>query len=362
MNARTVTLTSVVPEGLPGPEHFSIVETPAPTEDSLVEGDLLLQVMVMSADPYLRPGIKSGEVPRPMSGFVAGRVVTSRKQGWESGDFFGASLPFSTFQVLSAEAAAKTVMWKLTGKVTEETISHGIGVLGMPGSTAYGGLIDVLRPTKAAEASAEGSAAAASPPTSPEVIWVSGSAGAVGSMVGQLAKNVFGCTVIGSCGGPAKCALVKEKFGFDEVVDYKAVEGGPSAEALTAALKKVAPDGIDMYFENVGGAHFEAAMASLRPHGRVALCGGISNYNKGEAVPERFFPMKMIYSFQRVEGFMCMPWLSGQKGKFLDDMSEWLQQGKIAVEETHFSGVDQWPLAFQSLFTGGNTGKVVVKV
>jgi NADPH-dependent curcumin reductase CurA len=130
-----------------------------------------------------------------------------------AGDFFGASLPFTTIQILTAEAGAKTVMWKLTGKVTESTIGHGIGVLGMPGSTAYGGLIDILRPK---EKGGE----------KPEVIWVSGAAGAVGSMVGQLAKQVYGCTVIGSCGGPAKCALVKDKFGFDHAVDYKAVGGG----------------------------------------------------------------------------------------------------------------------------------------
>jgi NADPH:quinone reductase len=162
-------------------------------------------------------------------------------QGWIAGDFFGASLPFTTVQVVTSEALAKTVMWKLTGRVTEATISHGVGVLGMPGATAYGGLIDVLRPAKQS--------------AKPEVIWVSGAAGAVGGMVGQLAKQVYGCTVVGSCGGADKCALIKDKFGFDHAVDYKALDGGPTTQALTAALKSVAPDGIDMYFDNVRHSH-----------------------------------------------------------------------------------------------------------
>lgn len=231
--ARTVTLTSFIPEGLPGPEHFTIVDSPAPTKFDVPEGGLLLRVDVMSADPYLRSGCKSetrgGAIPRPMIGFVAGHVLESKCEGWVSGDFFGASLPFTTVQLLHGEALANTRLWKLTGLVNRETVSLGIGVLGMPGSTAYGGLIDILRPVQSA--------------AKPEVIWVSGAAGAVGSMVGQLAKNCFGCTVIGSCGGPDKGALIKKKFGFDHAIDYKACA---NAEELGVMLKSVAPDGIDM--------------------------------------------------------------------------------------------------------------------
>lgn len=116
------------------------------------------------------------------------------------------------------------------------------------------------------------------------------------------------------------------------------------------------------YFDNVGGMHFEAAMGALRAHGRVAVCGGITHYCEGERQPERFFPTDMIYTFQRVEGFMCAPWLSGARGNFLGDMSRWLGEGKVVVEETRFSGIEQWPAAFRSLFTGANTGKVVVDV
>ena len=230
--AKTVTLTTLIPSGLPGPEHFSTVESTAPTADDLEEGGFLLKVFAMSADPYLRGGCKTGEVPRPMAGFVAGKVMASKSDKWAEGDLLGASLPFTDLQIVSAEAGAKTVMWKLNDHVTEATISHGVGVLGMPGSTAYGGFLDVLRP-KAGAAEAG----------SPETIWVSGAAGAVGSMVAQIAKNVHGCKVVGSCGGPAKVALCKEKFGMDEAIDYKLC---PDVTTLKAALKEAAPDGLDV--------------------------------------------------------------------------------------------------------------------
>jgi NADPH-dependent curcumin reductase CurA len=142
--------------------------------------------------------------------------------------------------------------WKLTGLIDENDIGLGIGILGMPGSTAYGGLIDVLRPNKG------------------ETIFISAASGAVGSLVGMIAKNIYECKVIGSVGGPEKCALVKEKFGFDHAIDYKKCN---SADELSAALKAVAPEGIDMYFENVGGMHFEVAFNSLRNGGRMAICG-----------------------------------------------------------------------------------------
>jgi len=240
-------------------------------------------------------------------------------------------------------------MWNLTPYISEAEISWGVGILGMPGSTAYGGLIDVLRP----ELPVEGGE------PKDQVIWVSGAAGAVGGYVGMIAKHVYNCTVVGSCGGDAKCAMIQEKFGFDHAVDYKTCE---DADALTAAIKEVAPEGIDMYFENVGGMHFEAAMRSLRVHGRVAVCGGISKYNDGERTPEKFFPTDMIYKFQRVEGFMCMPWLSGAKGQFLADCSTWMKDGKITVEETSYNGIESWSEGFAALFTGANTGKVVVRL
>jgi NADPH-dependent curcumin reductase CurA len=222
----------------------------------------------------------------------------------------------------------------------------------MPGSTAYGGLIDVLRPLKG------------------ETIFVSAAAGAVGGLVGQIAKNEYECKTVGSCGGPEKGKIILDKYGFDSHVDYKKAANG---DELSAMLKEAAPDGIDMYFENVGGMHFETAMSALRVKGRIAVCGCIANYNKkttgdsgqdspGGSVFNKINIGDMIYSFQRIEGFVCAPWLKGEKGNFLQDMSKWLKEGKIKVQETHHDGIEQWPAAFQSLFTGTNMGKVVVRL
>lgn len=214
--------------------------------------------------------------------------------------------------------------------------------MGMTGSTAYGGLLDILKPL------------------SGETIFVSAASGAVGGLVGMMAKNLFGCTVIGSCGGPLKCALIKEKYGFDHAIDYKTIS---DTAGMIAALKEVAPDGIDMYFENVGGMHFEAAFSSLRTNGRIAVCGEIANYNSKTPILSPISLMSMIYTQQRIEGFTCFPWLSGQKGNFSSDMSKWIKEGKIILPEEHFfEGIEQWPAAFVSLFKGENIGKVVVRI
>jgi len=369
MVARTVMLSALIPEGMPTREHFTIAESPAPVAENL--GDVLLQVLAMSADPYLRSGCKTGEVPRPMTGFCAGKVIASKNADWPVGSLMGVASAFSTLQVLSAKALSRTISWNLSDVITEEQISLGVGVLGMPGATAYGGLIDVLRP----KAPKEGEAG--------ETLFVSAAAGAVGGLVGQIAKTQYNCTVIGSCGGAAKNALIVEKYGFDKAIDYKSIDSSLPREeqraALVAKLREAAPKtnkgehgGIDMYFENVGGIHFEAAMETLNDHGRVAVCGAISEYNyggnglTGTAPKNEIKISTMIYSFQRIEGFVCMPWLSGARGTFLKHMSTWVKAGDIKVEETFFDGVEAWPDAFAALFKqskegGSNTGKVVVR-
>ena len=163
-----------------------------------------------------------------MEGFIAGKVLESNHAAWQAGNLFGAELPLTTMQAISARQLKKATIWKLTDYITEDQISLGVGILGMPGSTAYGGTVDVLRPKEG------------------ETIFVSAACGAVGSMVGQIAKNVYKCTVIGSCGDPNKCDLIKKKFGFDHAIDYKQCK---SKDDLLAALKTAAPDGIDMYWE-----------------------------------------------------------------------------------------------------------------
>lgn len=353
MESKAVHLVKYANEGIIGPENFEIRTTTVDIAESAIqEGDVVLKALVISPDPYLRGQIRekhlfSGapneiQLGDVLKGFVVVKVIVSKNAELPIGTVLGASLPYRTVQVVSAAALKSTVSWNLTSHVTDETASLGVGVLGMPGSTAYGGLLDVLRPNRG------------------EVLFVSGAAGAVGGLVGMLAKNLFGCTVIGSCGGPAKCKLITETYGFDFAIDYKSVS---NTDELITKLKAVAPDGIDMYFDNVGGMHFEAAFRSLRAKGRIAVCGGISEYDNATVKPVAFNPLQMIYSFQRVEGFVCFPWLAGLKGNFLADMATYLKEKKIPhVEETVFVGIESWTEAFRSLFTGGNTGKVVIKV
>lgn len=336
--AKTVVLKHNLDEGVPGPDDFTIESAPAPSAPA---DGLLIQALVFSADPYLRMGLKTGQ-KKPgaaMEGFIAGKVLESKHSDWKTGDLFGSSRPFTTVQAITADELKKTLIWKLTDHITEEQISLGIGVLGMPGATSYGGVVDVLQPKEG------------------ETVFISAASGAVGSVAGQLAKNVFKCKTIGSCGGPAKTELIQKKFGFDHAIDYKQLK---NKDDLVAALKAVAPEGINMYFENVGGMHFDAALASLQPHGRIAVCGSISTYNS--ATPERmcFEPMPVIYRRLRIEGFVSTDWLT--TASFLEPMSKWWKEGKIEVEETVHEGIEQWPTAFQSLFHGGNTGKVVVRV
>lgn len=338
--AKSVVLKVNVDEGFPGPEHFQIKTSPVPTE--VPSGGILVQCLVFSADPYLRNSVKSTS-KKPgdtMEGFVAGKVLESKSDKWKAGDLFGASLPFTTVQVVTAEALANTVSWSLTDHITEDQISLGIGVLGMPGATAWGGTCDILRPNKG------------------ETLFVSAATGAVGSLVGQIGKHVYGCKTIASAGGPDKGKLAKEMVDYDAVIDYKQAS---STEELVQLLKGAAPDGIDMYFENVGGMHFEAALATLRPGGRIAVCGCISSYSDAQPKPCAIHPMQLIYNQQRIEGFVCSAWLSGKKGTVMADMSKWWKEGKLKIKETYFDGVEKWPEAFQSLFTGANVGKVVVR-
>lgn len=346
VKCKSVVLLASLESGIPGPEHFRIDETEV-CVDKPKEGEVVVQVLCMSADPYLRGRIKAadggskdkirgGDV---MAGFVSGRVIASSNDKWTVGDLFGAHLPFSTVQIV--HNVDTTLMWKLTDLITEDHISYGVGILGMPGATAYGGLVDILRPLKG------------------ETIFISASSGAVGGLVGQMAKNIFECRVVGSCGGDRKCNLVKHVYGYDAVVDYKQVA---NTKELVAKLNELTPSGIDMYFENVGGMHFEAAMEVLRERGRVAVCGQISEYNKETPDLCAFNPMKMIYSNQRIEGFISTRWLSGKEGHFLRDMHQWLTEGKVKPEETFFAGIEEWPNAFQALFTGTNVGKVVVRI
>jgi NADPH-dependent curcumin reductase CurA len=342
--AKSILLVKPVQSGVPESSDFLFEESIVKLDD-LPEGGAIVQLLCISADPYLRSLMKDSSSfrNRIIRGFVSGKVLASKNPNWVAGDLIGSNLPFTTIQIVSSNELGNDVSRKLTGLLTEENISYGIGILGMPGSTAYGGLIHVLRPKK------------------DETLFISAASGAVGGLVGMLAKALYGCKVIGSCGGDEKCEILKNFYGFDHAIDYK--KAHDDKDELVKMIQEHAPDGIDMYFENVGGVHYEAALQLLKTHGRIAVCGAISEYNKEK--PENLHvPLwPCIYKRLRIEGFISTDFLSVDKSDFLKDMHKWLfVEKKVKALETFFDGIENWPLAFQSLFSGKNIGKVVVRV
>jgi NADPH-dependent curcumin reductase CurA len=214
-------------------------------------------------------------------------------------------------------------------------VSSALGVLGTTGFTAYVGLLDIGQPKAG------------------ETVFVSGAAGAVGSIAGQIAK-LKGCRVVGSAGSDEKVAWLRDELGFDAAFDYKGAD-------VREALKEAAPEGIHVYFDNVGGDHLEAALAALHPFGRVVSCGMISRYNDGSPVPGPSNLMFVVGKRLRIQGFIISDHFDRFK-QFATDMGGWLREGKVRDRETVVEGIENAPAAFMGLFSGENTGKMLVKV
>jgi NADPH-dependent curcumin reductase CurA len=289
----------------------------------------------MSVDPYMRGRMydRPSYVPpfalnEPLQGGAVGEVVASGDPGFAPGD-----LVMSMWGWREAFTAPAATLQKVD--------THGLppqallGVAGMPGMTAYVGLLKIA-------GAKEG-----------DTVFVSAAAGAVGAVVCQIAK-LKGCTVIGSAGGPEKTAFLKE-IGVDHAIDYRA------AGDLTAALAQAAPKGIDVYFDNVGGDHLEAAINAARPFARFAICGMISQYNATEPVPGPSNIINVVGKRLRIEGFIVSDHNDVQP-QFLADMAGWLSSGQLKARETIDQGIASAPGAFTKLFTGENFGKMLVKL
>ena len=318
------------PDGMPVKADFALKDVPLPALD---EGMVRVANRWLSVDPYMRGrmnDVKSYVPPfqldAPMDGGAVGEVVESRATGFAPGDLVLHMAGWRDEAVLPAAALNKLPALGVEPQAF-------LGTLGLTGGTAYFGLLD------AAEAK-EG-----------DIVFVSAAAGAVGSAVVQIAK-AKGMTVIGSARGPAKCEFVRS-LGADQVIDYKA---GPLLKQLAAA----APKGIDVYFDNVGGDHLDAAFALARQNARFAICGMIEGYNGGEPAAFRYI-MRVIAMRIRVQGFIYTDYL-GKLGGFYKDMGGWIASGQLTPRETIADGLEQAPDAFLGLFTGANTGKMLVKL
>ena len=323
------------PHGEPTPDDFRLVEL---ERHDPADGQIVVRMLAMSVDPYMRGRMNAGksyaaawEVGETMKGGAVGRVVDSRAPAVPEGALVLADAAWRDVAVLDARHVRG--LPELPGIPP----SYHLGVLGMPGLTAWVGLFRLA-------AFREG-----------DTVFVSGAAGAVGSLVGQFARLNGASAVIGSAGTPDKVRWLTDELGFTAAFDY---HDGPVAQQLKAA----APGGIDVFFDNVGGEHLEAAIGAFREFGRAALCGAISGYNATEAVPgPKNFSALMVSKRLAVTGLLVGDH-SDLRGEFAESGTGWIRSGELVVRETVREGLDDAVPAFLDLLRGANTGKMIVRL
>jgi len=315
------------PDGMPVPENFSLLEQKLEAGP----GELLIKNLYMSVDPAMRPPLTNGQtkLDEPMGGGAIGRVLESDHADYPVGTYVQHRFGFRTHVVSNGEGLQIV-------ETEGEALTTHLHVLGGTGFTAWGGLL-ITGELK------EG-----------ENVFVSAAAGAVGSVVGQIAK-IKNCRVAGSCGSDEKVEYLKNELGFDYAFNYK-------TSSIAKELHIGLPDGIDVYFENVGGAHLDAACGQMRPLGRIPVCGMISAYNNKGARSEGVTTLSnMIYNRVTMKGFVVYEF-AHMRDQFLSDMRQWISEGKMKYRETIMHGIDQAPDALIGLLHGENTGKMLVQL
>lgn len=330
-------LLNARPHGAPVPDNFRLAQSAVPAP---ADGEVLLRTLYLSLDPYMRGRMSEGpsyappvELQAVMVGGTVCRVEQSLHPDYTEGDLV---LGYSGWQDYAVSSGAGLV--KLDPAM--ERPSLALGVLGMPGFTAYMGLLDIGRPQPG------------------ETVAVAAAAGAVGSVVGQIAK-LKGCRVVGIAGGAEKCRAAVEELGFDACIDHRAAD---FKEQLAAAC----PDGIDVYFENVGGRVFADVLPLLNTKARVPLCGLIAHYNDTELPPgpDRLPLLTKTLLTKRIkmQGFIIFDDYAPRYPEFAAEMTEWVKAGKIKVREDMVDGLENAPEALIGLLKGQNNGKLVIRV
>jgi NADPH-dependent curcumin reductase CurA len=322
------------PSGLIGEEHFEYREVDVPT---IGEGEVLVRTLSLSFDPTQRgwvndmesymPPVGIGEVMRAGS---VGQVIESNNHDYSIGDLVQGTGGWQDYVVVTPGGFMGAN--KLPQGVSPEM---ALGVLGVTGLTAYFGLLDLAEPKAG------------------DTVLVSGAAGATGSVAGQIAK-IKGCRVVGIAGGPEKCRWLIEEGNFDAAIDYK-------NEDVEAGIAATCPEGINIFFDNVGGEILEAALNHLAMSSRVILCGGIAGYNSEEPIPGPRNLMNLVITRSRMEGFIVIDYMH-RMDEFIKDVGQWLQEGKIAHLEDVQEGFENIPATLQRLFTGKNMGKQLLKI
>ena len=321
------------PSGMPKPSDFKLVESPVPEPGP---GELLVRTLYVSVDPYMRgrmndvksyaPPVQIGEV---MGAGAVGQVVASQNPQFQAGDVVEGFFGWQQYAISNGKGVRKI-------DPSLAPISTALGVLGMPGLTAYFGLLDIGKPRAG------------------ETVVVSGAAGAVGSLVGQIAK-IQGCRVVGIAGSDEKVAWLREELGFDAAFNYKATAG------YTAKLAELCPKGIDVYFDNVGGAITDAVFPIINTGARVVVCGQIAQYNADKPEPGPRLLGHLVVKQARAEGFLVFQFAK-RYAEGLTEMAGWLKAGRLKYREQLVDGIENAPRAFIGMLQGENTGKQLVRV
>ncbi len=321
------------PTGMPDEDDFALATVPIP---ELRPGELLVRNIYMSVDPYMRGRMNAGksytppfQIGEPLTGGSVGQVVAALNGRFQVGDYVTSMLGWREYFVSDGRG-----LTQIDPRLAP--IQTYLGVLGMPGLTAYVGLLDIGRLQAG------------------ETVFVSAAAGAVGAVACQIAK-LKGCRVIGSAGSPAKVAWLLDEAGVDAAFNYREVTD------LAAELGRHCPQGIDVYFESVGGAHLEAALQHMNTSGRIAVCGMISQYNATAPAPGPRNLALVIGKRLTLQGFIVSDH-AGRQPQFSADMGQWLAAGRIKWQETVVEGLERAPQALIGLFQGENVGKMLVKI
>jgi NADPH:quinone reductase len=321
------------PAGYPKESDFHLVEKVIPTPGP---EEMLVRIIYLSLDPYMR-GLMSAresytrslQIGDLMIGGTVGKVIQSNHPDYVKGDIVEGMFGWQEYAVSDGQG-----LRKIDPKAAP--ISTALGILGMPGLTAYFGLLDIAAPKPG------------------DTVMISGAAGAVGSAVGQIAK-LKGCRVVGAAGSDAKINYMVGELGFDAAFNYRSIEN------YYDALHEICPDGIDIYFDNVGGAISDAVLRLLRPHARVAICGQISQYNLEKPEPgPRLFSYLLIRQ-ARAQGFLVFQFADRYPAA-LQELTLWLQAGKLKYREDIVDGIENAPRAFIGMLNGRNMGKQLVKL
>ncbi len=321
------------PNGKTVMENFQTNDFELP---EIKDKEVLLEAMFLSVDPYMRGRMNDAksyvppfEIGKPVTGGVIAKVTKSNSLNFKENDIVTGNLPWQQHCIVAENGLIKV-------DTSIAPASYYLGILGMPGLTAYFGLMHIGKPKAG------------------ETVVVSGAAGAVGIVVGQIAK-LHGCRVVGIAGSDEKVKLLKEEFGFDEVINYK------TTSDIKKAIADVCPNAVDIYYDNVGGEISDAVISNINFNARIVLCGQIALYNSTEIpMGPRLQPMLLTRSVL-MQGFIVSNYQS-QFEEGLNHLSHWLKEGKLKYKETIVKGFDKLPSALIGLFSGNNTGKMIVEV